>query len=226
MALTVALLLALLAVASAAWLYGRMAHYRTLAAAQTPARESAQAREREPLETARLSKEHLRRFYEAGLVGMIYWNTDGRITEANDRFLEMVGYTRRELEDGQLDWQAMGSGKAAFDYCMRLVNACKELGITCLMTNQTRASALGEDLSGLGFSSLVDTVLQLQFVPNQDELRRSLVILKARGSNHSPRYHGLRITDHGLVVSARPVSPDDGSPGRSCRDAADGRGTP
>ncbi len=97
----------------------------------------------------------------------------------------------------------MGSGKAAFDYCMRLVNACKEAGITCLLTNQTRVASVGEDLSGLGFSSLVDTVLQLQFVPSQDELLRSLVIQKARGSNHSPRYHDLHITDHGLVLGLR-----------------------
>lgn len=97
----------------------------------------------------------------------------------------------------------MGSGKAAFDYCMRLVNACKERGITCLFINQVQSSIPGEDLSGLGFSSLVDTVIQLQFELVDDELTRSLVIMKARGCRHSPRLHDLQITDNGILLSPR-----------------------
>ena len=40
-------------------------------------------------------------------MGVIYWNTDGEIVDANDRFLEMTGYTREELEAGAIDWLAM-----------------------------------------------------------------------------------------------------------------------
>lgn len=97
----------------------------------------------------------------------------------------------------------MGSGKAAFDYCMRLVNACKERGITCLLINQLKSSILGEDLSGLGFSSLVDAVVQLQFELVDDDLQRSLVIIKARGSRHSRRIHDFFITDDGISLSPR-----------------------
>jgi circadian clock protein KaiC len=101
----------------------------------------------------------------------------------------------------------MGSGKAAFDYCMRLVNACKDRGITCLLVNQMRGSDLDEDLSGLGLTSLVDTVIQLRFEPIEDELQRSLLIRKARGCRHSPRLHEMRITDDGIVLTARSSSP-------------------
>jgi PAS domain S-box-containing protein len=55
----------------------------------------------------RASEQRLRRFYESGLLGVIYWNTRGQITEANDKFLEMVGYTRAELDAGQIDWLSM-----------------------------------------------------------------------------------------------------------------------
>jgi PAS domain S-box-containing protein len=48
-----------------------------------------------------------RRFYESGLLGVIYWNTDGNIIDANDKFLEMIGYTREELESGRIDWAKM-----------------------------------------------------------------------------------------------------------------------
>jgi PAS domain S-box-containing protein len=53
------------------------------------------------------SEYRLRRFYEAGLVGVIYWTMDGDIIDANDRFLELVGYTREELEAGKIDWVEM-----------------------------------------------------------------------------------------------------------------------
>jgi len=38
------------------------------------------------------------------MIGVIYWNMNGQIIDANDRFLEMVGYTRDELTSGRIDW--------------------------------------------------------------------------------------------------------------------------
>ena len=55
----------------------------------------------------RASEGRLRRFYESGLVGVMYWNMDGAIMDANDKFLEMVGYTREELASGKIDWLGM-----------------------------------------------------------------------------------------------------------------------
>jgi len=52
----------------------------------------------------RKSEERLRRFYESGMIGVTYWNMDGKITDANDKFLEMTGYTRADLEAGLIDW--------------------------------------------------------------------------------------------------------------------------
>src|SRR5208283_4665641 len=53
------------------------------------------------------SEARLRKFYESGLVGVIYWNMDGIITDANDKFLEMVGYSREDLVAGRIDWVTM-----------------------------------------------------------------------------------------------------------------------
>lgn len=64
--------------------------------------------EREARDQAlRASEARLRRFYDSGLVGVIYWNTDGSVTDANDKFLSLVGYSRADLEAGRIDWQAM-----------------------------------------------------------------------------------------------------------------------
>jgi len=58
-------------------------------------------------EALRKSDERLRRFYESGMVGVVNWNMNGLIEDANDKFLEMVGYTREELVAGRIDWIEM-----------------------------------------------------------------------------------------------------------------------
>jgi PAS domain S-box-containing protein len=64
--------------------------------------------ERKKIEEAlRQSEYRLRRFYDSGLLGVIYWNIEGGIVEANDKFLEMAGYDREDLAAGRIDWQQM-----------------------------------------------------------------------------------------------------------------------
>ncbi|MDD5579631.1 MAG: PAS domain S-box protein [Methylobacter sp.] len=58
-------------------------------------------------EALRISESRLRRFYESGLIGVIYWSTNGKITDANDKFLEMTGYDREDLAAGRLNWEQM-----------------------------------------------------------------------------------------------------------------------
>jgi PAS domain S-box-containing protein len=37
-------------------------------------------------------------------VGILFWETDGRIIEANDEFLHIVGYDREDIASGRLRW--------------------------------------------------------------------------------------------------------------------------
>lgn len=94
----------------------------------------------------------------------------------------------------------MGSEQAAFDYLMRLVDRCKREGITCLMTNQLGGVDQQADFSGIGFSSLLDTIIFLRYVELRREIARSLLVLKSRGSKHSNRYHQYAITDEGIQI--------------------------
>jgi PAS domain S-box-containing protein len=55
----------------------------------------------------RESENRLRRLYESDLLGVFYWNMNGEITDANDKFLEMVGYDREDLAAGRIDWGRM-----------------------------------------------------------------------------------------------------------------------
>ncbi len=47
------------------------------------------------------------RLAEAGVVGIIVSDCSGRILEANDTYLAMVGYSREDFEAGQVDWDKM-----------------------------------------------------------------------------------------------------------------------
>jgi PAS domain S-box-containing protein len=49
----------------------------------------------------------VRRLVDANVVGIVMWNLDGLITEANDAFLRMVRYEREDLASGRLGWKTL-----------------------------------------------------------------------------------------------------------------------
>jgi PAS domain S-box-containing protein len=46
----------------------------------------------------------IRRLVKANIIGIVIWDIEGRILEANDAFLRMVGYDREDLASGRLCW--------------------------------------------------------------------------------------------------------------------------
>ncbi|MBE8990414.1 PAS domain S-box protein [Nostoc sp. LEGE 12450] len=50
------------------------------------------------------SEERLRSFVKANIVGIIFGDVNGSITEANDEFLRIVGYTQADIQAGRLRW--------------------------------------------------------------------------------------------------------------------------
>lgn len=64
--------------------------------------------ERKQAEIALQNSEiRFRRIFDSSVVGMIFADFQGRIIDTNDRFLEMVGYTRDDLDAGVIDWLDM-----------------------------------------------------------------------------------------------------------------------
>ena len=53
------------------------------------------------------SEDRFRRVFDSSVVGMLFADFQGHIIDANDRFLEMVGYTREDFQSGAIDWLAM-----------------------------------------------------------------------------------------------------------------------
>lgn len=97
----------------------------------------------------------------------------------------------------------MGTEQAAFEYLMRMINTCKEMGITIVTTNQTAGLHNLDEISGIGISSLIDTVIQLRLVDDSGALLRQLLVMKSRGSRHSHHYHDFLITDRGIDIQRK-----------------------
>jgi len=55
----------------------------------------------------RESEARFRRLVEANILGVVFGDIKGNITDANDAFLEMVGYTRDQMDAGKLPWDAL-----------------------------------------------------------------------------------------------------------------------
>jgi PAS domain S-box-containing protein len=53
------------------------------------------------------SEDRFRRVFDSSVVGMLFAHFQGHIIDANDRFLEMLGYTREDFQTGAIDWLAM-----------------------------------------------------------------------------------------------------------------------
>jgi len=49
----------------------------------------------------------IRRLVNANIIGIFIWNFDGRIVDANDAFLRLVGYCRDDLVSGGLLWKEL-----------------------------------------------------------------------------------------------------------------------
>lgn len=95
----------------------------------------------------------------------------------------------------------MGSEHAAFDYLLRIIDHCKQRGITTLLTNLISAIDPGREITGIDLSSVIDTVIVLRNVEKQGRFVRDLGVLKSRGRAHSSRIHEFRITDNGIEIS-------------------------
>jgi PAS domain S-box-containing protein len=81
-----------------------------LARSQADARAAAErgaADLRQSEEALRESESRLRRIVDSNVVGILIADFAGRIVEANDAFLALVGHTRADLESGAINWTEM-----------------------------------------------------------------------------------------------------------------------
>lgn len=59
---------------------------------------------RETQEKLAASEIRFRWLYESNLIAIFYWNRDGAITDANQAYCDLAGYTSEECQSGGLNW--------------------------------------------------------------------------------------------------------------------------
>ena len=53
------------------------------------------------------SEARFRRIVESDMIGLLFWDASGAITEANDALLRIVGFTQDDVRTGRVDWRNM-----------------------------------------------------------------------------------------------------------------------
>jgi PAS domain S-box-containing protein len=56
-------------------------------------------------EKVRQSEERFRFLFDSNVLPVAFWHISGEIYDANDAFLYLMGYTRHEMQQGQLNWR-------------------------------------------------------------------------------------------------------------------------
>ncbi len=140
---------------------------------------------KEAEEKLRKSESRFRRLYDSNMIGVAYWDESGRILDANDAFLNIVGYTREDLQFGKVDWAKMTPPEYSY-LDKKGINEIKEKGVCSpfekeyIRKDNTRvpiiiggASLEGED--NIGVTYLIDITERKQA---EKDLRESEIKLK------------------------------------------------
>ncbi|WP_141731996.1 ATPase domain-containing protein [Oligoflexus tunisiensis] len=85
----------------------------------------------------------------------------------------------------------------------RMITVLTRLGVTILSTVETQETFTSFGLSNYDVSFLSDDIIRLRYVSIKGQLRKLLVVIKMRNSQHSTDMHEYEITSKGLVVGRR-----------------------
>lgn len=84
----------------------------------------------------------------------------------------------------------------------RMIGALTRLGVTVLSTVETQENFTSMGLSNFAISFLADDIVRLRYVSINGQLRKMLLVVKMRGSEHSIDMIEYSITDKGVVIGA------------------------
>ena len=82
----------------------------------------------------------------------------------------------------------------------RMIVALTSAGVTILTTVEVEDSFTALQFSHYTVSFLTDDIIRLRYVEIDGQLRKVVVVIKMRGSNHSKDIREYVITDKGVVV--------------------------
>jgi circadian clock protein KaiC len=96
--------------------------------------------------------------------------------------------------------ERVASTRAFREFVIGLVSFAKERQVATVLTSTTPSLTGGSSVTEAHISSITDSILLLRYVELFGEMRRSLAILKMRGSPHDKQFREYTIDGKGLHV--------------------------
>ena len=129
------------------------------------------------------------------------------VTDGIKGLVDQVDEHLKELQPGVLVIDSLGDMLLASPGQMRfrelihsLVQRCTRGRVSLLFTYEVAELFGATRLSDRGISNLSDNVVVLQYYRTGTEVRRSLTVLKTRGSGHTPEVREFHIGNDGLTL--------------------------
>jgi circadian clock protein KaiC len=111
-----------------------------------------------------------------------------------------AGKVRRIVIDALNDLERGSMERQRFaDFIYALTQWFAVENVTCIMTTELRELFETHSISDQEISNMSDNLVLLGFMPG-DEVKRTIRIIKTRGSRHDNRQHELEISDKGVVI--------------------------
>lgn len=82
------------------------------------------------------------------------------------------------------------------------INALKREGLTCILTRESPV-LLGGDEAENPIAFVVDSYILLRYVEIESAIRKALLVLKLRGSDHAKDIRQFEISDKGIEIMSR-----------------------
>ena len=89
-----------------------------------------------------------------------------------------------------------------YDFCQQLVGITRANGVTLLCTAASDSLLSTEAIADMELSTFFDQIILLRYIEIESELRKGLVILKMRGSDHDRRMREIAFGKGGLRIAA------------------------
>ncbi len=125
----------------------------------------------------------------------LYWELKERLesTEA-----------KRVVVDSLTDLEpSIDDAKRFRDYVYALVDLFSTRQLTSLFTSQTSGASGDQELVESELSMVFDGIIALRLRRVQDHVRKTVAVLKLRGSSHDTGIRQFKITDMGIVIETK-----------------------